>query len=181
MGHAEAFSGGDAVARFAAMRGNVLSIDWLGRIRAPGRRTPRSSAGSTPKEWTYANIEQQARSFRRMGMSFDWTRRINDDYLWTVVVPPSVRTRSGVSQERAGELVPQGRDGPGERAGDQRGVRAVRHAGRSQDLTQWFFKITDYAQRLLDDIEPLDWPACDDDAAQLDRAFGGCGRHVRDR
>src|SRR3712207_9530853 len=43
--------------------------------------------GTPPKEWTYANIEQQAASFRRMGMSFDWSRRVvtcdPQYYRWT--------------------------------------------------------------------------------------------------
>src|SRR5262244_697621 len=74
MGHAEAFSGGDAVARFQAMRGhNVMHpIGWdafgLNAENAAIKR------GTPPAEWTYANIEQQAASFRRMGMSFDWNR-----------------------------------------------------------------------------------------------------------
>ena len=50
-------------------------------------RTPRSSAASHPKDWTYANIDQQAASFRRMGMSFDWSRRLHtcdpEYYRWT--------------------------------------------------------------------------------------------------
>src|SRR4029450_4659996 len=74
MGHAEAFSGGDAVARFQSMRGhNVLHpIGWdafgLNAENAAIKR------GTPPAEWTYANIEQQAASFRRMGMSLDGAR-----------------------------------------------------------------------------------------------------------
>ena len=76
MGHAEAFSGGDAVARFQAMQGyNVLHpIGWDAfGLHAENAAIKR---GVHPKEWTYANIEQQAASFKRMGMSFDWTRRL---------------------------------------------------------------------------------------------------------
>jgi leucyl-tRNA synthetase len=71
MGHAEAFSGGDAVARFAAMRGrNVLHpIGWDG-FGLPAENAA-IKHGTAPKEWTYANIDQQRRSFKRMGMSFD--------------------------------------------------------------------------------------------------------------
>ena len=87
MGHAEAFSGGDAVARFRWMQGhNVMHpIGWdafgLNAENAAIKR------GTRPAEWTYANIEQQAASFRRMGMSFDWSRRVQtcdpDYYRWT--------------------------------------------------------------------------------------------------
>jgi leucyl-tRNA synthetase len=163
MGHAEAFSGGDAVARFATMRGyNVLHpIGWdafgLPAENAAIRR------GINPKEWTYANIEQQARSFRRMGMSFDWTRRINTSdaeyYRWTQWLFLRLFERGLAYRKNApvnwcpkdatvlaNEQVING-------ACERCGTLVVR-----RDLTQWFFKITDYAQRLLDDIEPLDWP-----------------------
>src|SRR6266508_1962517 len=111
MGHAEAFSGGDAVARFALMRGhNVLHPIGWDAFGLPAENAA-IKRGIHPKEWTYANIDQQRSSFRRMGMSFDWSRQFNtcdpEYYRWT----------------------------------------------------QWFFKITDYAQRLLDDVDELvDWP-----------------------
>ena len=73
MGHAEAFSGGDAVARYAAMRGfNVLHPIGWDAFGLPAENAA-IKRGIHPKEWTYANIDQQAQSFRRMGMSFDWT------------------------------------------------------------------------------------------------------------
>src|SRR5580765_6530315 len=66
MGHAEAFSGGDAVARYRALRGyNVLHpIGW----DAFGLNAENAaiSRGVNPKEWTYANIEHQAAAFKRM-------------------------------------------------------------------------------------------------------------------
>jgi leucyl-tRNA synthetase len=87
MGHAEAFAGGDAIARFRWMQGhNVLHpIGWdsfgLNAENAAIKR------GTPPAEWTYANIEQQADSFKRLGMSFDWTRRLHTSdpefYRWT--------------------------------------------------------------------------------------------------
>ena len=87
LGHAEAFSGGDAVARFRAMQGyNVLHPIGWDCVRA-ARRERGDQARDPPKEWTYANIEQQAASFQRMGMSFDWTRRLQTSdpeyYRWT--------------------------------------------------------------------------------------------------
>jgi leucyl-tRNA synthetase len=164
MGHAEAFSGGDAVARFAAMRGNNVlhPIGWdafgLPAENAAIRR------GMHPKEWTYANIEQQARSFRRMGMSFDWTRRLNtcdpEYYKWTQWFFLRLFERGLAYRKNApanwcpkdatvlaNEQVING-------ACERCGTPVVR-----KDLTQWFFKITDYAQRLLDDTDLLvQWP-----------------------
>jgi leucyl-tRNA synthetase len=164
MGHAEAFSGGDAVARYQAMRGhNVLHpIGWdafgLNAENAAIKR------GTPPAEWTYANIEQQAASFRRMGMSFDWARLVRtcdpEYYRWTQWLFLRFFERGLAYRKNApvnwcpsdqtvlaNEQVIQG-------ACERCGTTVER-----RDLTQWFFKITDYAQRLLDDVDLLtDWP-----------------------
>jgi len=164
MGHAEAFSGGDAVARFQAMRGhNVMHpIGWdafgLNAENAAIKR------GTPPAEWTYANIEQQAASFRRMGFSFDWSRRVQtcdpEYYRWTQwlflrLFEQGLALRKSAPVNwcpkdqtvLANEQVIQG-------ACERCGTPVER-----RELTQWFFKITDYAQRLLDDVDLLtDWP-----------------------
>jgi leucyl-tRNA synthetase len=163
MGHAEAYSGGDAVARFAAMRGhNVLHPVGWDAFGLPAENAA-IKRGIHPKEWTYANIDQQARSFRRMGMSFDWTRRLNTSdpeyYRWTQWLFLRLFERGLAYRKNApvnwcpkdatvlaNEQVING-------ACERCGTPVVR-----RDLTQWFFRITDYAQRLLDDMEPLDWP-----------------------
>jgi leucyl-tRNA synthetase len=164
MGHAEAFSGGDVIARYQAMRGyNVLHpIGWdafgLNAENAAIKR------GTPPAEWTYANIEQQAASFRRMGMSFDWSRRVQtcdpEYYRWTQWLFLRLFER-GLAYRKsapvnwcpndqtvlANEQVIQG-------ACERCGSMVER-----RELTQWFFKVTEYAQRLLDDVDLLtDWP-----------------------
>ena len=164
MGHAEAFSGGDVVARYQAMRGfNVLHPIGWDAFGLPAENAA-IKRGLDPAEWTYANIEQQAASFDRMGMSFDWSRRLNtcdpDYYRWTQWLflrffekGLAYRKNSPVNwcpQDAtvlANEQVIQG-------ACERCGTMVER-----RDLTQWFFKITDYAQRLLDDAEALvEWP-----------------------
>jgi leucyl-tRNA synthetase len=87
MGHVEAFSGGDAVARHRAMQGhNVLHPIGWDAFGLPAENAA-IKRGIHPKEWTYANIDQQRRSFRRMGMSFDWDRQLASCdpgyYRWT--------------------------------------------------------------------------------------------------
>ncbi|MEW6059481.1 MAG: leucine--tRNA ligase [Actinomycetota bacterium] len=164
MGHTEAFSGGDAIARFRAMRGyNVLHPVGWDAFGLPAENAA-IKRGTHPKEWTYANIDQQARSFRRLGMSFDWTRRLHtcdpEYYRWTQWLFLKLFER-GLAYRKtapanwcpddqtvlANEQVVNG-------ACERCGAAVVR-----KDLTQWFFKITDYAQRLLDDIDELvDWP-----------------------
>ncbi len=164
MGHAEAFSGGDAVARFRAMQGhNVMHpIGWdafgLNAENAAIKR------GTPPAEWTYANIEQQAASFKRMGMSFDWTRRLQtcdpSFYRWTQWLflrfferELAYRKNAPVNWCPKDQTVlanEQVIGGACERCGTQ---------VERRDLTQWFFRITDYAQRPLDDMETLvEWP-----------------------
>src|ERR671930_967241 len=164
MGHAEAFSGGDTIARFRWMQGNNVlhPIGWdafgLNAENAAIKR------GIHPKEWTYANIDQQAASFRRMGMSFDWTRRLHTSdpeyYRWTQWLFVRLFERGLAYRKNApvnwcpndqtvlaNEQVING-------CCERCGTPVVR-----KDLTQWFFKITDYAQRLLDDVDQLtDWP-----------------------
>jgi leucyl-tRNA synthetase len=164
MGHAEAFSGGDAVARFAWMRGyNVLHPIGWDAFGLPAENAA-IKRGIHPKEWTYANIDQQRRSFKRIGMSFDWSRQLNtcdpEYYHWTQWLFLRLFER-GLAYRRlaptnwcpkdqtvlANEQVING-------ACERCGTAVVR-----KDLVQWFFKITDYAQRLLDDVDELvDWP-----------------------
>ncbi len=164
MGHVEAFSGGDVIARFAWMRGhNVLHpIGWdafgLPAENAAIRR------GVKPAEWTYANIDQQRASFKRLGMSFDWSRQFNtcdpDYYRWTQWLFVKLFER-GLAYRKLAPVnwCPNDKtvlaneqviNGLCERC-DTPVVR--------RDLTQWFFKITDYAERLLEDAEELTgWP-----------------------
>ena len=164
MGHAEAFSGGDAVARFRALQGhNVLHpIGWdafgLNAENAAIKR------GIDPKEWTYANIEQQAASFERMGMSFDWQRRLRtcdpEYYRWTQWLFLRFFERGLAYRKNAPvNWCPKDQT---VLANEQVIAGACERCGtvvERRDLTQWFFKITDYAQRLLDDMQTLvEWP-----------------------
>ena len=164
MGHAEAFSGGDVVARYRWMCGfNVLHPVGWDSFGLPAENAA-IKRGVDPRAWTDANIEQQARSFRRMGMSFDWTRRLAvhepEYYRWTQWLflrffekGLAYRKESPVNwcpndqTVLANEQVIQG-------ACERCGAMVER-----RNLTQWFFKITDYAQRLLDDEDQLvRWP-----------------------
>ena len=164
MGHAEAFSGGDVIARFRWMQGhNVLHPIGWDSFGLPAENAA-IKRGIHPKEWTYANIEQQATSFRRMGFSFDWSRRLQSSdpeyYRWTqwlflklfemgLAYRKNAPTNWCPKDQTvlANEQVING-------CCERCGTPVVR-----RDLTQWFFKITDYAQRLLDDVETLEeWP-----------------------
>ncbi len=164
LGHAEAFSGGDVVARFRALQGhNVLHPIGWDSFGLPAENAA-IKRGIHPKEWTYENVEQQARSFKRLGMSFDWTRRLHTSdpeyYRWTQwlflklfdmgLAYRKYAPANWCPNDQTVLANEQVINGFCERCG----TAVVR-----KDLTQWFFKITEYAQRLLDDMDTLDeWP-----------------------
>jgi leucyl-tRNA synthetase len=165
MGHAEAFSIGDAVARYARARGR----DVLHPIGWDSFGLPAENAAlqrdMDPRDWTYANIEVQAESFRRFGISVDWRTRLHTSdpeyYRWTQWLFLKLYER-GLAYRKAApvnwcprdqtvlanEQVIQGRC---ERCGTE---------VTKKNLTQWFFKITEYADRLLADMDALEgaWP-----------------------
>ena len=158
LGHAEAFSGGDVVARFRALQGhNVLHPIGWDSFGLPAENAA-IKRGIHPKEWTYENIEQQARSFKRLGMSFDWTRRLHTSdpeyYRWTQwlflklfdmgLAYRKYAPANWCPNDQTVLANEQVINGFCERCG----TAVVR-----KDLTQWFFKITEYAQRLLDDMD----------------------------
>src|SRR5881397_1330175 len=164
MGHAEAFGIGDVIARYWMRRGyDVLHPVGWDSFGLPAENAA-IKRGVHPKGWTYANIEQQRSSFRRMGMSFDWSRQFNtcdpEYYRWTQWLFVKLFQRGLAYRKLApANWCPKDQtvlaneqviNGHCERCG----TAVIR-----KDLTQWFFKITDYAQRLLDDVEELvDWP-----------------------
>ncbi|MBK8462516.1 MAG: leucine--tRNA ligase [Nigerium sp.] len=165
MGHAEAFVMGDIAARYWLLRG----YDVMHPIGWDSFGLPAENAAiqrdAHPAEWTYANIDTQAASFKRYGLSFDWTRRLHTSdpayYRWTQWLFSEFFKR-GLAYRKASfvnwcpndqtvlanEQVVQGEC---ERCGA---------AVTKRRLTQWYFKITDYAQRLLDDMDALRgrWP-----------------------
>jgi leucyl-tRNA synthetase len=165
MGHAEAYAVADAMARYFMLRGhNVLHPIGWDAFGLPAENAAIRN-NSHPADWTYANIETQAASFRRYAVSFDWSRRLQtcdpEYYRWTqwlflrfyerglayrgdgyVNWCPVDQTVLANEQVIAGKC---------ERCGSE----VVRRT-----LTQWYFKITEYADRLLADMAPLEgkWP-----------------------
>lgn len=165
MGHAEAFGIGDVFSRYWVQRGyNVLHPIGWDSFGLPAENAA-IKRNAHPAEWTYANIETQAHSIKRYGISFDWSRRLHTSdpeyYKWTQWL--FIRFFERGLAYRKGGLVnwcpndqtvlanEQVKDGRCERCG----AEVVR-----RELTQWYFKITDYADRLLDDMAQLEggWP-----------------------
>jgi leucyl-tRNA synthetase len=159
------FALADVVARYWRLRGfDVLfPIGW-DSFGLPAENAARKR-GEHPATFTYDNIETQARSVRRYAVSFDWTRRLHTsdpEYLrWTQWLFLTMHER-GLAY-RAGGVVnwcPQDAtvlaneqvvDGRCERCGA---------LVEPRELTQWYLRITDYADRLLDDMRLLEdgWP-----------------------
>jgi leucyl-tRNA synthetase len=165
MGHAEAYSISDTLARYLRMRGNnVLNPIGWDSFGLPAENAA-LNRNLDPRDWTYANIDVQAESFRDLGISFDWRTRLHTSdpeyYRWNQWIFLRMFER-GLAYRKAApvnwcpkdltvlanEQVIQGRC---ERCGT---------IVERRNLTQWFFRITAYAQRLLDDMEQLrgHWP-----------------------
>ena len=163
MGHAEVFALHDVLSRYWFQQGydvlNPIGWDSFG-LPAENAAIKRNEH---PATFTYANIETQAESIRRYAISFDWSRRLHTSdpeyYRWTQWLFLRFYER-GLAYRKASyvnwcphdqtvlanEQVIQGRC---ERCG---------HEVTKRELTQWYFKTTEYAQRLLDDMELLQWP-----------------------
>jgi leucyl-tRNA synthetase len=165
MGHAEAFVMGDVISRYLRLKG----YDVLHPIGWDSFGLPAENAaiqrGEHPATWTYANIETQATSLKRYGLSLDWTRRLHTSdpeyYRWTQWLFLRFRER-GLAYRKASYVnwCPQDQT---VLANEQVVAGLCERCGSvvtKRQLTQWYFKITDYAQRLLDDMEALSgaWP-----------------------
>ena len=164
MGHVRNYTIGDVRARYFKMSG----FDVLHPMGWDAFGLPAENAAikrkSHPAKWTYANIETQKNSFKRLGFSYDWDRSViacNPDYYkWGQWIFLQMWKRGLVERRNspvnwcpncntvlANEQVTDGVcwrcDGEVEK----------------RELEQWYFKITDYAQELLDDLDQLKgWP-----------------------
>ena len=165
MGHGEAFAIGDVIARYWFQRGyNVLHPIGWDSFGLPAENAA-IKRNTHPAEWTYANIDTQAESFQRYATSFDWSRRLQTSdpeyYRWTQWLflrfyerDLAYRKSSYVNWCPNDQTVlanEQVVNGNCERCG------AV---VTKRELTQWYFRVTAYAQRLLDDSAQLEgkWP-----------------------
>ncbi|MER7422353.1 leucine--tRNA ligase [Nonomuraea rubra] len=164
MGHGEVFALGDVIARYWMQKGyNVLHPIGWDSFGLPAENAA-IKRNAHPAEWTYANIETQATSFRRYGISFDWSRRLHtsdpDYFRWNQWLFNRFFER-GLAYRKGG-LVNWCPNDQTVLANEQVVAGKCERCGADvirRELTQWYFKITDYAQRLLDDMQQLTgWP-----------------------
>ncbi|MEY4424582.1 MAG: hypothetical protein RJB56_209 [Actinomycetota bacterium] len=166
MGHAEAYALGDVISRYWVQKGfNVMHPIGWDSFGLPAENAA-IKRGLDPKGWTYDNIAQQRSSMRRYACSFDWDRvLVTSDpiyYRWNQWLflefynkGLAYRKNSNVNwcpscqTVLANEQVVQGL------------CERCDSIVTKKALTQWYFKVTDYADRLLDDLDTLEgnWPA----------------------
>ena len=164
MGHVRNYTIGDVTARYYAMRGyDVLHPMGWDAFGLPAENAA-IKHNSHPAKWTYTNIETQKASFKRMGFSYDWDRTVvacdPEYYRWGQWIFLQMYKRGLVERRNspvnwcpncktvlANEQVTEGE------------CWRCHGAVEKRDLTQWYYKITDYAQELLDDLDQLKgWP-----------------------
>ena len=165
MGHAEAYAMGDVIARYWIQKGyNVMHPIGWDSFGLPAENAA-IKRGSDPREWTYENIAVQKASMRRYACSFDWDRVLHTSdpeyYQWNQWIFLQMY-KKGLAYRK---------DSPVNWCPDCQTVLANEQvvAGlcercdasvTKKKLNQWYFKITDYADRLLDDMDQLEgkWP-----------------------
>lgn len=164
MGHVRNYAMGDVVARYKRARGyNVLHPMGWDAFGMPAENAARDNKVH-PKEWTYQNIASMKKQLKAMGLSLDWTREFatcDVDYyhrqqmLFLDMMEKGLvyRKQSKVNWDPVDNTVLAN-----EQVIDGRGWRSGALV-EQRELVQWFFKITEFSQDLLDALDTLDqWP-----------------------
>ena len=165
MGHAEAYALGDVVARYWVQQGfNVLHPIGWDAFGLPAENAA-IKRGVDPARWTYDNIATQKASMRRYACSFDWDRILNtcdpEFYHWNQWLFLRMFEK-GLAYRKPSQVNWCPKDLTvlaNEQVVDGRCERCDTPVTKKK-LTQWYFRITDYAERLLDDMQLLEgkWP-----------------------
>ena len=163
IGHLKVYSVGDAIAHYKRRGGfRVMQPMGYDAFGLPAENNA-IKTGVHPRDATSASIASYRHWFRRWGISIDWTRELATSepayYRWTQWIFLRMLERGlAYRKEAAVKWCPKDAtvlaneqviDGRCERCGTPVEVR---------QLEQWFFRITDYADRLLDDLDEIDWP-----------------------
>lgn len=164
MGHVRNYSIGDVIARFKKMQGfNVIHPMGFDAFGMPAENAA-IQHGIAPAKWTYSNIENMTRQQKELGLSYDWKREVltcREDYYKHTQKIFNMFYEKGLAYKKeakvnwcekchtvlANEQVEEGK------------CWRCKTPVIKKGLSQWFFKITDYADRLLADLDKLPgWP-----------------------
>ena len=165
MGHVRNYSIGDALARFMWMRGhNVLHPMGWDAFGLPAENAALKN-NTPPREWTLANIAAMREQMRRMGFSYDWATEVTtclpEYYRWNQWFFLKMYER-GLAFRKKSKVnwCPECQTVlANEQVIDGRCWRHEDTIVEQRDLTQWFFRITEYADELLDGLDTMDgWP-----------------------
>lgn len=165
MGHVRVYSIGDVIARFKVMNGyNVLHPMGWDAFGLPAENAAIKHGNIHPQDWTWDNIDNMRKQMKAMGLSYDWDREVTtakeDYYKWTQWFFVQM-FKKGLAYKKKSSV---------NWCPDCETVLANEQVINNQcercdteveqkELEQWFFKITDYAERLLEDHELLEnWP-----------------------
>ena len=164
MGHVRNYSIGDVIARFRTMEGyNVLHPMGFDSFGMPAENAAIKNKVH-PAEWTYANIENMEKQQRALGLAYDWDREVitcrEDYYRWTQWLF-ELFYKKGLAYKKKASVNWCDTCGTvlaNEQVEDGKCWRCKSEVHK-KDLAQWFFKITDYADELLADLDKLPgWP-----------------------
>lgn len=163
VGHPEGYTATDIVSRYKRMQGyNVLHPMGWDAFGLPAEQYALDT-GNDPREFTKQNVQTFKRQIQELGFSYDWDREVNttdpEYYKWTqwifiqlynkglaYVDEVAVNWCPALGTVLSNEEVV---DGVSERGG---------HPVYRRPMKQWVLKITEYADRLIEDLEELDWP-----------------------
>lgn len=163
VGHPEGYTATDAIARMKRAQGyDVLHPMGWDAFGLPAEQYALDT-GNAPAEFTATNVANFKRQIKELGFSYDWDREINttdpDFYKWTQWIFSKMYEKGLAYEEEVAvnwcpalgtvlsneEVI----DGLSERGG---------HPVYRRPMRQWVLRITAYAERLLEDLEELDWP-----------------------
>jgi leucyl-tRNA synthetase len=175
VGHAEGYTATDVVARFKRMRGfNVLHPMGWDAFGLPAERAAMRE-GIPPAIITKRNVDNFRRQIQRLGFSYDWQREIStadpEYYRWTqwIFLRLMERDLAYVSEVPVNWCPALGTVLANEEVKDGRYVETGDLVER-RTMRQWMLKITAYAERLLQDLDGLDWP---DNVKEMQRNWIG--------
>ena len=164
MGHVRNYSIGDVLARFKKMKGfNVLHPMVWDSFGLPAENAA-IKHGVEPSKWTWENIGEMREQLKELGLSYDWDREVAtchpDYYKWMQwIFIQFYKKGLAYKKENPVNWCPSCQTVlANEQVVDGKCERCKTLVGK-KDLSQWYFKITDYAERLLDNLEELPgWP-----------------------